>query len=283
MHHFGHGLVATPADFGVLGQPPSHPALLDWLADEFMAGGWELKRLHRMILTSTAYQQSSHHRPELDSVDPENRLLGRMSVQRLEAEMLGDALLATSGRLSPTMFGPPVPITPDDVGQIVVGVDTRDSSGRPTGKVVDLGEDEFRRSIYVQVQRSKPLGVLETFDAPSMTPNLCAVRQLHQRTAIVDALEQYVRIATIRGDGQANRAGSRNGTRYAVPGAWQLAFCRAPTAQQIAAGVAFLADQTAIFAGSSTERKTDSPKPEHAALATLCHALVISNGFLYVE
>ncbi len=175
MHHFGRGLVATPADFGVLGQPPSHPALLDWLADDFMAGGWKLKRLQRMIVTSTAYRQSSRHRAELDAVDPENRLLGRMSIRRLEAEMLRDALLASSGRLSAKMFGPPVPITPDDVGQIVVGVDTRDSSGRPTGKVVDLGEDEFRRSIYVQVQRSKPLGMLETFDAPTMSPN-CELR-----------------------------------------------------------------------------------------------------------
>ena len=175
MHHFGRGLVATPADFGVLGQPPSHPALLDWLADDFMAGGWKLKRLQRMIVTSTAYRQSSQHRAELDAVDPENRLLGRMSIRRLEAEMLRDALLASSGRLSAKMFGPPVPVTPDDVGQIVVGVDTRDSAGRPTGKVVDLGEDEFRRSIYVQVQRSKPLGMLETFDAPAMSPN-CELR-----------------------------------------------------------------------------------------------------------
>ena len=175
LHHFGRGLVATPGDFGILGERPSHPELLDWLADEFMAGGWKLKRLHRMIVTSTAYRQSSRHRAELDAVDPDNRLLGRMSVRRLEAETLRDALLASHGRLSAKMFGPPVPVTPDDVGQVVVGVDTRDSAGRPTGKVVPLGEDEFRRSIYVQVRRSRPLGMLETFDAPLMTPN-CELR-----------------------------------------------------------------------------------------------------------
>ena len=116
LHHFGRGLVATPADFGVLGQPPSHPELLDWLADDFMAGGWKLKRLQRLIVTSSAYRQSSNHRAELDAIDPENRLLGRMSMRRLEAEMLRDSLLAVSGRLSDKMFGPPVPVTPDDSG-----------------------------------------------------------------------------------------------------------------------------------------------------------------------
>ena len=232
MHHFGRGLVATPADFGVLGQPPSHPALLDWLADDFMAGGWKLKRLQRMIVTSTAYRQSSRHRAELDAVDPENRLLGRMSIRRLEAEMLRDALLASSGRLSAKMFGPPVPITPDDVGQIVVGVDTRDSSGRPTGKVVDLGEDEFRRSIYVQVQRSKPLGMLETFDAPTMSPN-CELRA-SSTNAPQSLLLMNNTFVLQQADAMAQRIEKEVGGDPAAQfqRAWQLAFCRAPSASQ---------------------------------------------------
>src|SRR5262249_46080048 len=158
-------------DFGVLGEKPSHPELLDWLADEFVAGGWKLKRLQKLIVTSTAFRQDSRRRDDLDAVDPENRLLGRMPVRRLEAETIPGALLALSGRLSSKEYGPPVPVAPDDVGQIVVGVDTRDSAGRPSGNVVSLGEEEYRRSVYVQVRRSMPLGMLEPFDAPLMTPN----------------------------------------------------------------------------------------------------------------
>ena len=234
LHHFGRGLVATPADFGMLGEPPSHPELLDWLADDFMAGGWKLKRLQRMIVTSTAYRQSSEHRTELDAVDPENRLLGRMSVRRLEAEMIRDALLATSGRLSAKMFGPPVPVTPDDVGQIVVGVDTRDSAGRPTGKVVSLGEEEFRRSIYVQVRRSKPLGMLEPFDAPAMSPNC------EQRASSTDAPQSLLLMNNTfvlqQADLMAQRIEQEVGGDPAAQfqRAWQLAFCRAPSAKPVA-------------------------------------------------
>ena len=284
MHHFGRGLVATPADFGVLGQPPSHPELLDWLADDFMAGGWKLKRLQRMIVTSTAYRQSSQHRAELDAVDPENRLLGRMSIRRLEAEMLRDALLASSGRLSAKMFGPPVPVTPDDVGQIVVGVDTRDSAGRPTGKVVDLGEDEFRRSIYVQVQRSKPLGMLETFDAPAMSPN-CELRA-SSTNAPQSLLLMNNTFVLQQADAMAQRIEKEVGGDPAAQfqRAWQLAFCRAPSASQSRAGVAFLGEQSAIIAASPPANpKAEPPKSAHVALSNLCQALVISNGFLYVE
>jgi hypothetical protein len=284
LHHFGRGLVATPADFGTLGQPPSHPALLDWLADDFMSGGWKLKRLQRMIVTSTAYRQSSQHRPELDAVDPENRLLGRMNMRRLEAEMLRDSILATSGRLSAKMFGPPVPITPDDVGQIVVGADTRDSSGRPTGKVVDLGEDEFRRSIYVQVQRSKPLGMLETFDAPVMSPN-CELRA-SSTNAPQSLLLMNNTFVLQQADAMAQRIEKEASTDPAAQfqRAWQLAFCRAPSASQSDAGVKFLNEQAAIIAASSpAEAKAEPPKPAHVALSNLCQSLLISNGFLYVE
>ncbi|HET6426700.1 MAG TPA: PSD1 and planctomycete cytochrome C domain-containing protein, partial [Planctomycetaceae bacterium] len=144
MHHFGRGLVSTVGDFGTLGEKPSHPELLDWLAADFMEHGWQVKRLHRQLVLSTAYRQASARRPELDAVDPENRLLGRMSVRRLDAESLRDSLLALTGQLSDKMFGPPVAVTPDEVGQIVVGVDTRDSAGRPTSKKVGLGEDVYR-------------------------------------------------------------------------------------------------------------------------------------------
>ncbi len=284
LHHFGRGLVATPADFGILGQLPSHPELLDWLADDFMAGGWKLKRLHRTIVTSTAYRQSSQHRAEQDAVDPENRLLGRMPSRRLQAEMLRDALLATSGSLSNKMFGPPVPITPDDVGQIVVGADTRDSSGRPTGKVVDLGEEEFRRSIYVQVQRSKPLGLLETFDAPTMSPNC------EQRASSTNAPQSLMLMNNAfvlqQADAMAERIEREVGANLSAQfhRAWQMAYCRAPSAIQLQAGVAFLGEQAAIIAASPPAApQAESSTPEQVALSNLCQALVMSNGFLYVD
>jgi hypothetical protein len=172
MHHFGKGIVGTPGDFGLLGERPTHPELLDWLASEFMAGGWRLKQLHRLIMTSTAYRQSSDRRPELQQVDPDNHLLGRMSLRRLEAEIIRDAMLEVSGKLNRRPFGPPVPVTHDEIGQVVIGKDIRNpGDGTPMGKVASLGGEEFRRSVYVQVRRSLPLAMLETFDAATITPN----------------------------------------------------------------------------------------------------------------
>ncbi len=96
LHHFGRGLVATPADFGRMGERPSNPELLDWLADEFARSGWDLKRLQRLIVTSTVYRQSSTHTPDRDAADPDNLLLSRMNVRRLDAEAVRDCVLAAS-------------------------------------------------------------------------------------------------------------------------------------------------------------------------------------------
>ena len=145
MHHFGKGLVSTPADFGKLGAKPSHPKVLDWLADEFISTGWSLKSLHRTIMTSTAWRQSKETPPE-ESAFP-------VPLLRLEAETLRDRMLAASGQLDRTLFGRPVKIKEDDTGQVVV-------DGTQT-----------RRSLYVQVRRSRPVAMLQTFDAPVMETN----------------------------------------------------------------------------------------------------------------
>src|SRR5262249_15143230 len=170
MHHFGRGLVGTPSDFGALGERPTHPELLDWLADDFMANGWRLKRLHKLLMTSAAYRQSSRREPTKDKIDPDNRLLGRMAVRRLEAEAVRDALLSLGGKFNGKMFGPPVPIMEDEVGQFVLGIENKNGENRP-GPVLPLHGEEFRRSVYVQMRRSRPLGVLEAFDLPAMEPN----------------------------------------------------------------------------------------------------------------
>ncbi len=186
MHHFGRGIVGTPGDFGQLGERPTHPELLDWLAAEvFQASGGRqslgelngnaatnsvseptggltpparldinrgFKRLHRLLMTSATYRQSSARRPELDAVDPSNLLLGRMSVRRLEAEVMRDRVLAASGSLSNAMFGKPVAVVEDFVGQVIVN-------------------DMSRRSVYVQQKRSKPETLMRAFDAPVMECN----------------------------------------------------------------------------------------------------------------
>jgi hypothetical protein len=287
LHLFGRGLVATPGDFGTLGEPPSHPELLDWLADEFMQGGWKLKPLLRQIVTSTVYRQSSARRDSLDAIDPENRLLGRMSVRRLEAESIRDSLLAINGRLSSKMFGPPVPVTPDDAGQIVVGVDTRDSAGRPTGKVVPLGEDEFRRTIYVQVRRSRPLGMLEPFDAPLMKPN-CELRT-SSTVAPQSLLMMNSAFVVEQSESMAERIEREVGSDPLAQfqRAWLLAYSRQPTEATSRAGVTFLTGQIALVtqaaAAMPADPKKTPPLPARVALSQLCHALLSSNEFLYVD
>src|SRR5882672_8356094 len=110
MHHFGRGLVASSSNFGRTGVPPSHPELLDWLATEFVRRGWSMKAMHRLVLTSTAYRQSSHFDASLHSADPDDILLSRMPLKRMDAEQLYDSALKVTGRLDPAQFGPPVPV-----------------------------------------------------------------------------------------------------------------------------------------------------------------------------
>ncbi len=282
MHHFGRGLVATPGEFGALGERPSHPELLDWLAADFMEHGWQVKRLHRQIVLSMAYRQSSARRDDLDAVDPENRLLGRMSVRRIEAESLRDSLLALTGKLSDKMFGPPVAVTPDEVGQIIVGVDTRDSAGRPTGKSVGIGEDEFRRSLYIQSRRSMPLSMLEPFDAPVMSPN-CEQRAsstVAPQSLLLMNSEFVVDQTEAMADRIRAEAGDDPAAQFTL--AWRLAFARPPTDTERNSGTAFLTEQAATLTATTANEKK-KPDPVRLALANLCHALVSANGFLYVD
>ncbi len=157
MHHFGRGIVSTPGDFGKLGGEPSHVELLDWLATDFVEHGWSLKHLHRRILTSTAWRQSSYRRAEGEAIDPENQFYWRKSLQRVDAEILRDSMLSVAGTLDAKMFGPPVEVAEDETGQVRV------DASQP------------RRSLYARVRRSQPVGMLQSFDAPVMSVN-CDVR-----------------------------------------------------------------------------------------------------------
>lgn len=157
LHHFGRGLVLTPADFGKLGVPPSHPELLDWLADEFMQQGWSLKKLHRLIMTSTVWRQSSEATTDSAAANA-NVPFTRRSLIRLDAETIRDRMLAAAGQLDRTQFGAPVSIKEDDTGQVIV-----DGS-------------QTRRSLYIKARRSRPVAMLQAFDAPVMQTN-CEIRQ----------------------------------------------------------------------------------------------------------
>ncbi|MCA1686178.1 MAG: DUF1549 and DUF1553 domain-containing protein, partial [Planctomycetia bacterium] len=279
LHHFGRGIVETPADFGALGARPTHPELLDWLADAFVRGGWALKPLHRLIVTSTAYRQSSRRTPALDAADPENRLLGRASVRRLEAESVRDAILAAGGRLNPKMFGPPVPVAPDESGLVVVAVDTRDTAGRPTGKAVPLGVEEFRRSLYVEVRRSLPLSFLEAFDAPAMEPN--CERRAASTVAPQSLLLMNNEFVVAQSEAFAARveAGAGADPDAQVRLAWRLALSTDPGPAEVSEAAAFLARQRDDFAAGPA----GGPGPSRRALATFCQALLSSNAFLYVD
>jgi hypothetical protein len=273
LNHFGRGLVATPADFGALGERPTHPELLDWLADEFMRGGWSLKRLHRLIVTSRAYVQSSRHTEAGDAVDPENRLLGRMPVRRLEAESLRDAILAASGRLNSQMYGKPVPVTPDETGLVIVGLDNRDSAGRPGGKRGSLGAMEFRRSLYIQVRRSLPLGLLETFDAPVMTPN--CERRAASTVAPQALLLMNSDFVISQAEAMAALVMAEAGSDPAaqVRAAWRRALGEPPSTAQVESAVSYLARQRQDLAAAGQAQ----------ALASFCQALLSCNAFLYVD
>jgi hypothetical protein len=156
--YFGRGIVETENDFGLQGSLPSHPELLDWLAVDFVEQGWSLKQLHRQIVSSKTYRQSSHLRPELLEKDPQNYLLARQRRLRLDAEIVRDVGLAVSGLLSAKLGGPPV-YPPIPAGIMSLGQSNR-------GWKVSEGEDRFRRGIYTFVYRATPPPSLSVFDAP---------------------------------------------------------------------------------------------------------------------
>jgi hypothetical protein len=175
---FGTGIVRTSGDFGVQGEPPSHPELLDWLAVEFRESGWDVKRFFRMLVTSSAYRQAAVTTPEKLEKDPQNRLLSRGPRFRLDAELIRDYALAASGLLVRKVGGRSVkPYQPEGVWEAVamIGSDTRDY--RP-----DKGEDLYRRSLYTFWKRSAPPASMEIFNAPSR--ETCTVRRERTNTPL---------------------------------------------------------------------------------------------------
>lgn len=164
---FGTGLVRTLDDFGISGESPSHPALMDWLASEFMTRGWSRKKLIRTLVLSATYRQSAAHRDDIQQIDPLNRLLARQNRLRLDAEVLRDAALCTSGLLTRSVGGPSIrPPLPGDIFDV----------GRSVKWEVSQGSERYRRGLYILTMRSVLYPMLTTFDAPDAT-DACVRRE----------------------------------------------------------------------------------------------------------
>ena len=242
--HFGTGLVATPSDFGTLGDKPSHPDLLDWLAADFVEHGWSLKRLHRQIVTSATYRQSALAAPVAG--DGENRLLARMPTKRLDAEQVRDAMLAASGELK--------------------------LEGR--GPAADPGTP--KRAVYTRQKRNAPDALLAAFDAADGMAS-CA-----RRNVTVTPTQSLLLLNGDAVSGRAAAfarrvmpADGRDAGR-GVESAFRLAFGRPPTTEEASEARQFLLDQV----GSA---RLVTPERRLAAWADFCHMLLNANEFLYTD
>ncbi len=277
-HHFGRGIVATPSDFGRMGERPTHPELLDWMTSEFIENGWSIKRMHRLIMTSETYQQASDHVEAGKHADPFNRLLWRFPPQRLEGEVIRDAMLATSGMLNDQIGGPSVfPPLPDGMP-------------KPRGgwNLTEDAEQQRRRSVYIFVRRNARYPMMHAFDMPD-THESCARRDV--TTTAPQALSLLNDEQTIEwSQGFAGRVLERAGAdpTVQVEQAYLLAYSRKPDAAEKDEAQTFLAKQRDVIRAKETgENALPSYVPHGmdvasaAALVDFSHALLNSNEFVY--
>lgn len=275
-HLFGQGLVPSVDNFGRSGEPPTHPELLEWLADEFARTGWRVKPMLKMLMMSTAYRQSSraaransdNGTADAETTDPGNQLLSRMRLRRLEAEAIRDAILAVSDRLDLTMGGPPVMVRARPDG--LVAVDE---------KSLPYPEAEGRRSIYLLCRRSYNLSLLTTFDQPLVAQN-CPRRDVSavplQSLAMLNDgfLVEQSRHFSDRVQRTAGVSGAE-----AVRTAFRLALSRTATPDEFAICSRLLEQQTAAY--QKAGRSADEAARE--ALVQLCQAILNTSEFIYVE
>ena len=250
-HHLGQGLVSTPNDFGVQGEKPTHPELLDWLARELIRGGWRLKPVHKLILLSSAYRQSSAYDKAKAAKDPDNRLLWRRSPARLEAEIIRDSVLKISGLLDETMFGKGT-----------------------------LNEAMTRRSIYFMIKRSKVIPSMQLFDSPEplvsqgSRPNTIIAPQ-----ALLFMNSPHVRRSATKFMERIQAADSGAGLSGDVSLGYRMTLGRTPTGTERDAAVAFVSRQ----ASSYVKNGRNEPEARRLALADFCQVLFGLNEFIYIE
>ena len=264
---FGRGIVKTTEDFGFQGDPPTHPELLDTLAVEFMAQGWSLKKLHRLIVTSATYRQDSHVTAEHLAKDPENKLLAHFPRKRLEAEIVRDSILRASGLLSLKMGGPPVkPPQVEGVSEVAYGSPKWDAS---------VGEDRHRRSLYTFVKRTSPFAFYNTFDGP--TGEQCIARRDVSNTALqaLTLLNDVVSIEAAQALGKllATRAGSDDDR---IIEAYRRLLSRTPRGDELPPLRAFLNAQRKRFSTGELDAKAlggPGADAERAAWTAFARAL----------
>ncbi len=287
--YFGRGIVATVSDFGKAGEKPTHPELLDYLADDFVKNGWSPKKLHREILLSSVYRQSSAYREDVFKADPDNKLLGVFPHKRLEAEEIRDSLLLASGKLDETIGGPSVyaPVPPN----LVTGNSNLD--GSPYWKVSKDTHDQYRRSLYIFTRRSVPYPLLETFDMATAqevhskrdvtTTPLQALTLFH--SDVVFSWSQALAGRVIREAGNDEVA--------QVDWLYEILFARNPDDSEKASLQAFLSSQEKVLREKALAGKfglnvpTDLKDVQNldpiraAAFVDLVHTLSNSNEFVY--
>ncbi len=262
-YHFGNGIVQNSSDFGRLGIPPTHPELLDWLASEFLSSGRNLKRLHRIIVLSTVYQQASRNPSFTESgqsVDPENRWLWRFPSRRLDAEQIRDAMLVSAGNLDASQGGP------------------------------STDHDGLRRSIYTRIKRNKPHAMLVTFDAPD--GNASVAKRSVTTTPIQSLLlTNYdwplaTALAMARDVATSNRE-----LREQVREIYMRCVQREPDEIELKRAESFIAYVEQLpTAAVDTDKKSatagtieNDVSPRLRGLRDLCHVLFNTSEFLYVD
>lgn len=265
-HHFGTGLVRTLDNFGVQGERPTHPELLDWLALEFVRSGWSIKSVHRLILGSRTYRQSSRITDQHRRLDPSNEYYSRMPLRRLDAESLRDSLLFVSGQLDDSPGGIPDAVSVDRDG--LVDVEAGEGGG-------------WRRSIYAQFRRTEIPTMMQTFDYPQMGPN-CLQRSVsnvspqalmlmnnHHVRDLAGALA--ARVCRLQEEKLREENGSvSSGDRVEL--VYQLALSRMPSDQERTIAIEALEQFEQGWEGDSQR-----------ALETFCHAILNSASFLYID
>jgi hypothetical protein len=290
-HHFGKGLVATPNDFGRNGSGTLHPELIDWLAAQFIASGWSIKSMHRLILRSSVYQQSAD-RPDFEhcqTIDPDNQYFWRWNPLRLEAEVIRDSVLAVSGDLNPLMGGPGY--LPDIAPEMLKGADVWFEPA--------AAEEQNRRTVYMWQQRWLVLPFVKVFDGPKMDES-CAAREVTTVTPQVFALfnSKFVHEKSRRLAERVVREAGHDPAKQ-VERAFQLALTRDPTPSEKTTGIAFLSSpettpgpQAALASRLSGPNESESagervsvggPGAPEGSLSDLCLALFNLNEFVYAE
>ncbi len=277
---FGEGIVRTSEEFGTQGELPTHPELLDWLAVEFMEGGWDMKDMLKLLVTSAAYRQSSRVTPELLERDPDNRLLARGPRVRLTAEMIRDQALLVGGLLSPKLYGPPV-----RPPQPALGVSAAFGSG--IDWQTSDGEDRYRRALYTNWRRSNPYPSMATFDAPNR--EVCTLRRARTNTPLQAFVTLNDPVFVEAAQALARRIDGHEGSvRDRAAYGFRLCLARPPhdaeldrlTALYEVARQDFSADKVQAAALAT---KPLGPAPEGAVIVDLAAWTVVGNVLLNLD